>query len=170
MTKQTMLTLAAKIFGSTTGYAHCDIPCGIYDPHGAQIAALTVIRMADFIAELKKNHSDGDHYHDAQHDLIRVIKVKEDHAEMCKREIRVIWGDYFKPEMLEQYPNVNGLVHSIMQVASKARQSADRKDGEKLLELINEFSEIFWKTKGKQTKRVRAPYKPESEIVQPILE
>ena len=149
--------------GAEIAYAHCDIPCGIYDPHQAQIAALTVIRMADIIAEAKLAG------HDHTHELVRAIAVKEEHAEICKREVHVIWGDYFKPEMIEKYPNLHTLVHSIMQAGSKARQTEDRANGEKLLELVNEFAQIFWESKGMETKTVKAPYKPESDIVIPVL-
>lgn len=168
--QQTILKTAAALFGSTIAYAHCDIPCGIYDPHQAQIAALTTIRMADLITELKGLHASDDHHHNTEHDLIRIVNVKDQHAEICKREVAVIWGDYFKPEMIEKHPHLHELVHSIMQTASKTRQSDERANGEKLLELVNEFAKIFWETKGKETKEVTAPYKPEAKIVLPILE
>jgi len=139
-------------------YAHCDIPCGIYDPHQAQIAALTVIRMMDLIADTK-----------SEHDIARYIAVKEQHAELCKQEARIIWGDYFKADHTGSHPELNELTHEIMKLASVARQGVDRKDGVKLLEAINKFAEIFWETKGISTKRVKSPYKPEEEIVYPEL-
>lgn len=139
-------------------YAHCDIPCGIYDPRGAQEAALTVIRMMDLIAESKSNH-----------DTVRYVHTKEEHAERCKHEIRIIWGDYFKDEHLKEFPELHELVHQIMQYGSKARQGADRKIGQELLEKVNQFAEIFWKTKGVKTKRVTSPNKPEEELVYPEL-
>lgn len=162
---QFLLGAIAKLTSSSKAYAHCDIPCGIYDPHHAQLAALTVVRMADLIAETKTAHADHDH----THDLARAVMVKEEHAELCKKEIRVIWGDYFKPEMLEKYPELHALVHSIMQAGSKAKQNESREHGVKLLELVNLFAEIFWETKGKTTKKAPAPYKPELEVVYPVL-
>lgn len=163
--KQTILKNLAKITGYEIAHAHCDVPCGIYDPHQAIIGALTTIRMADIIKEIKEKHADGAH----QQDYMRAIAVKEQHADMCKKEVATIWGDYFKPEMVEQHPDLHNLVHSILQAASKAKQSEERANGEKLLELVNKFAEIFWQTKGKETKRVAAPYKPESEIVIPVF-
>lgn len=157
MLKQ-ILTFFDKFFPAQTVYAHCDIPCGIYDPHLAQIASLTVIRMIDLAAE-----------HRGQ-DLTRYILVKEEHAELVKREIRIIWGDYFKEEHFQKYPELAGLAHKIMQEASKARQTTDRAAAVALLESVNRFAEIFWETKGKKTRRVKAPYKPEEEIVIPIYE
>lgn len=164
---KTFLKFASKFTTPLTVYAHCDIPCGIYDPHQAQIGALTVIRMMDLLQELETTHQKQDkEYH---HSQTRAILVKEEHAELVKKEIRVIWGDYFKKEHFEKYPELTPLVHEIMQIGSKARQGMDREIGLQLLEAVNKFAEIFWKTKNLETKRVKTPYKPEAEIVMPKL-
>ncbi len=144
--------------------AHCDVPCGIYDPGTAQIAALTVVRMMDLMADLDAKGGERDaSYHNS---MARYIAVKEEHAEKAKHEIRVIWGDYFKKE---KHPDVAALVHKIMQLGSKARQTADREVGLQFVEAINEFAEIFWQTKGVKTKRAKAPYAPALEMVYPDL-
>ena len=156
-----------RVFHFDRARAHCDIPCGIYDPHQAQIAALTVIRMMDLMAELKAAHSPETVEY--QNSIARYILVKEEHAEMVKREVRVIWGDYIKQEHLDKYPELPGLVHKIMQLGSKARQTASREMACDLLVAVNRFVEIYWETKGIQTKRVKAPYKPGEEIVHPML-
>jgi nickel superoxide dismutase len=147
--------------------AHCDIPCGIYDPHLAQVAALTVIRMDDMIADLIAAHKE----HDAEfmNSMQRYVAVKEDHAELCKREIRVIFGDYFKKEHIDKYPELPELTHKIFQAGSKSRQTAGRDNGVQLLGLVNRFAEIYWETKGVPTKKVKAPYKPGEEITYPVL-
>jgi nickel superoxide dismutase len=147
--------------------AHCDVPCGIYDPHAAQIDALTVVRMLDLQADLDK--SNPEHSAAFRNSMVRYTLVKEEHAEKCKREIRVIWGDYFKAQHIEKYPQLHGLVHKIMTLGSKVRQTADRQNGLDLVEAVNEFAQIFWETKGVATKRVKAPYAPGLEIVYPIL-
>lgn len=148
--------------------AHCDIPCGIYDPHQAQIGALTVIRMVDLInkeAEVHGTKATAEFINS----ITRDIAVKEEHAELTKHEIRVIWGDFIKESHLEQYPQLHGLVHKIMQLGSKARQTVDRETAVALLEAVNEFAVIFWKIKGKETKRVKAPYSVTDEMVVPVL-
>lgn len=139
-------------------YAHCDIPCGIYDPHTAQLAVLTIVRMMDLIGASQ-----------SPHDIARYTAVKEEHAEKCKHEVRVIWGDYFRDEHLQKHPELHSLVYQIMQAASKTRQTSDRAAAAELLELVNKFAEIFWETKGIQTKRVKSPQKIEEEIVYPVL-
>lgn len=148
--------------------AHCDIPCGIYDPHQAQIGALTVIRMVDLIQEHTKEHDTMDHT-EFINSMARYIAVKEEHAELTKHEIRVIWGDFIKEAHLEEYPQLNGLVHKIMTLGSKARQTVNRETAMALLDAVNEFAEIFWQIKGKETKRVKAPYAPAEEVVYPVL-
>ena len=147
--------------------AHCDIPCGIYDPIIAQIGALTVVRMIDLMTDLDSKGGDkGKEYHNS---MSRYIAVKEEHAEKAKAEIRVIWGDYLKAQHLEKYPDTHALVHKIMQLGSKCRQTADRETALQFVEAINEFAQIFWETKGVATKRAKAPYAPALELVYPAL-
>lgn len=150
-----------------TASAHCDIPCKIYDPSTAHIAALTVIRMMDMIAELKEKEtlSVDDH---AQ--LGRLVAQKEEHAAKAKEEIRIIWGDYFKQPQFDQVAGIHELVHSIMLQGSKCRQNTDRAVGVEFLALINQFAEAFWSTKGVATYTATCPYPPSETVVYPKLE
>jgi nickel superoxide dismutase len=147
--------------------AHCDIPCGIYDPITAQISALTVIRMVDLMHTFVKEHTERDV--EFYNTMARYVAVKEQHAEDCKAEIRVIWGDYIKPAHVEKHPELHGLVHQIMQLGSKCRQTADREAAVAFLEAVNKFAEVFWETKGIAIKRAKAPYAPAEEVVYPVL-
>jgi nickel superoxide dismutase len=156
-----------KRFGFERAKAHCDIPCGIYDPITAQIAALTVVRMDDLMAELEGKGGQKDAAY--QNSMSRYVAVKEEHAEKAKHEIRVIWGDYIKPQHLEKHPELHGIVHKIMQLGSKSRQTADRENAVQLVEAVNQFAEIFWETKGVPVKRAKAPYAPNLEMVYPNL-
>lgn len=150
-----VLRLIDKVFPPKKVYAHCDIPCGIYDPHNAQVAAHTVIRMMSLIKDAKGN----------PHDIARLTKVKEDHAELVKYEVRVIWGDYFKPEHIEKNPKLHDLVFNIMKLGSKSKQGTDTKDAEELLTKVQEFAEIFWKSKDIGPIRVKAPYPSGGDMV-----
>lgn len=156
-----------RIFHFDTASAHCDIPCGIYDPHLAQLSALTVIRMLDLMADLDKDHKETDLAF--RNSMIRYVSVKEEHAELCKKEVRVIFGDYIKKEHIEKFPELPELTHKIMQAASKCRQTVARENALELLALVNHFAEIFWATKGIATKKAVAPYKPSEEVVYPVL-
>ncbi len=145
--------------------AHCDIPCKIYDPIVIQIAALTVVRIIDIIEEKKLDPSKSE---DAA-ELARLTLEKENQARIVKDETRIIWGDYFKEPQIEAFPDIHSLIHSIMLQGSKCKQSLARENAEKLVGLVNEFSEIFWKTKEVETSRVTAPYPPALEMVVPNL-
>lgn len=144
--------------------AHCDVPCGIYDPIVAQIAALSVVRMCDQIKALEKR-DDASYFNT----LARYIAVKESEAIKCKEEIRIIWGDFIKAPQLEAYPNIHEKVHSIMQKASAAKQHVCRDLAMELLKEVNEFAEIFWKIKGVKTKVAKCPYFPNEDVVYPDL-
>lgn len=156
-----------KVFGIDSVSAHCDIPCKIYDPISAQLAALSVIRFMDLINELdeKDTLSLAD-----QAQLMRLVQEKEVHAEKAKHEIRIIWGDYFKQPQFEQYPEVSQLVHDIMLTGSACKQGIEREKGLKLLSLINEFADAFWTTKGVNTFQATCPYPPQQTVVYPKLD
>jgi len=146
--------------------AHCDIPCGIYDPAVAQISALTVIRMVDLIAELEQK---GDLGVADQARLGRLVGEKEAHAVRAKEEVRIIWGDYFKQPQFDQVAGVNELVHKIMMQGSTCKQGVDRDAAVEFLNLINQFAEGFWKTKGVETFTATCPYPPAEQVVYPKL-
>ena len=151
-------------------FAHCDIPCGIYDPHQAQISVLTILRMNQLIAELPKpgpqtTPEERDAY---VHKLSRYTTVKEEHAELCKRELRVLWGDYFTPDHLKAYPELHTLFWEAMKGASKTRQEVNLQAAQDLLVKVQKIGEIFWKSKGADTKRQPSLQKSGGELLYPV--
>lgn len=164
-----MLRKIDEIFPPKVAFAHCDVPCGIYDPHEAQMAAHTVIRMTGMINDLKAS-SDNPEFDERKKiisQISRLTKVKEDHAELVKQQIRVIWGDYFKAEHLQKHKDVHELVFKIMKQASKVRQEVNLEEAQALLSSVQKFAEIFWETKGRKTIRVKSGYPTEGELVLP---
>ena len=141
-------------------YAHCDIPCGIYDPHQAQVAAHTAIRMTKMLVDLDEKDDKK-----ADHQIVRLTKVKEEHAELVKHEVRIIWGDFFKQEHIGKNPGLHDLVFNIMKLASKAKQEINEDAANELLVKVQEFAEIFWKVKGLEPVRIKSGYPTEGEIV-----
>lgn len=150
-------------------YAHCDIPCGIYDPHEAQIAALTVVRMMQLIGELPKPAAGAkpEEMEAYAAKLARYMAVKEQHAERVKAELRVIWGDYFTPDHLKAHPTIHETVFKVMKAASKARQGTNLGDAQELLTQVQQFAEVFWQTKGAKTHRFPSMQKSGGDIVYP---
>ena len=143
-----LTTRTARLFNPDTAYAHCDIPCGIYDPHQAQIAALTTIRMVQLIEALDSADLSAT---EKSARLGRYTATKEEHAELCKHELRVLWGDYFRPEHVEQHPQLHDLIFGAMKIASRVRQEVNADATQELLARTQEIAEIFWQTKGAGT-------------------
>ncbi len=165
--------LLSRLFPEEEAHAHCDIPCGIYDPHLALVGALTVVRMNQLINDLKApeapagqmpSKADRDRY---VHAVQRYTATKEEHAELVKREVRIIWGDFFKPEHLEKAPDLHNTVWNIMKLASKARQNIDMEAAQQLLDEVNKFAEAFWAAKGVATKRQSSNQAAGGEYVVP---
>ncbi|MEE8337957.1 MAG: superoxide dismutase, Ni [Dehalococcoidia bacterium] len=122
-----------------TAYAHCDIPCGIYDPAGAQLGAETVEKMMTLMA-------DGDA--SDINSQVRYIAIKEQHAELVKHEVRIIWGDFMKPPDIETAPNLHDVVWEIMRLGSACRQGTNVDDAKALRAKVDEFADIFAKVKA----------------------
>lgn len=121
-----------------TVYAHCDLPCGIYDPAQAKIEAQSVK------ACMQKYAASTDPDFKA-----RAVAIKEQRSNMVKEHLWVLWTDYFKPNHFEAYPNLNSLFNEATKLAGAGgtKGSNDVEVADKLLAKIDEISEIFWATK-----------------------
>ncbi|MCI4366430.1 MAG: superoxide dismutase, Ni [Thermoplasmata archaeon] len=152
-----------------TLHAHCDIPCGIYDPHEAQISALTALRMCQLIGELPKITPElkPEERVAAMAKLARYQVVKDQHCERVKTELRILWGDYFTPDHAKAHPTVHEAFWKAMKAASKTRQSIEVADAQELLNQVQQIAEIFWTTKGAKTHRVPSMQKAGGELVYP---
>jgi nickel superoxide dismutase len=124
-------------FGAPTPVsAHCDLMCGVYDPAQARIEAESVLKSAE-------------KYHDSDDPVFRqrAITIKEERAELVKHHLSVLWTDYFKPPHVEQFPQLHDLFWRAIKQAGEAKKSVDPAEGQKLLDLIGEISDIFAETK-----------------------
>jgi nickel superoxide dismutase len=138
-----MSRISSLLTPSTVVRAHCDVPCGIYDPAGALLGAKTVARMVEIIGGIpSEGRTDAD-----RNKFVRCVMVKEQHAELVKRDIQVIWSDYFKPEHLEKFPQIHELTWSILKLAGKNKQNVDAEAAAQLVAKVEEFGAIFWETK-----------------------
>lgn len=141
--------------------AHCDIPCGIYDPHNAQLAAHTIIRMTDFLGKVKAD----DGIIKAGHDMVRVTRVKEHHSDILEKELTTLENDYFKEEHYKEYENLGKLFSDANILGAKARQGIDLESANELLETVMQIAEIFYKSKNVEFVRVKSVYPTELQIV-----
>ena len=126
---------------TTVVRAHCDVPCGIYDPAEALLAAKTVARMVKLIDGVEGDDTA------ARNKFTRCVTVKEQHAEKVKKEVQVIWSDYFKPVHLEAHPDLHTKVWNLLKLAGENKQHIDAALAAKLEASVKEFSDIFWATK-----------------------
>ncbi len=162
---KTGFALINRIFPQEDAQAHCDIPCGIYDPHYAQVAALTVIRMNQLIDAMEPPAMEKAARDKYMHNLARYTATKDHHAELVKHEVRIIRGDFFKPE--NSPDDLPEIMEGIMKTASKARQNIDLAAATELLDLVNQFAEAFWKAKDVKTKKVPSNQAAGGEFVVP---
>ncbi len=121
--------------------AHCDIPCGIYDPISAKIAAQTVQKMVLRIEALE-------HGHDAAtaNTLSRYVAVKEQHAELCKHELRVLWADYTWPGT--DANEIAAKFNAALKLAGQCKQTVSMENAESLVAACDDIATVFWGTKG----------------------
>ena len=156
-----------KMFGNIpTASAHCDIPCGVYDARVIMYHAVSTLRQIDILLSLKDKGLSETAF---AMQVARNTAKKEEMAEKCKHETRVIWGDFMKPKNQEDMAKAHELAHGIMLAGSAVKQDLHREDGEKLVALCNDFAEMFWSSKGVKTKKVTTPYAPNIEVVEPDL-
>jgi nickel superoxide dismutase len=123
--------------------AHCDLPCGIYDPEQARIEAESTYKI------IEKLGANSDPVFTA-----RAIHIKEERADLVKHHLAVLWHDYFKPEHIEKVPNLHELFWNANKQVSKVKASTDLGDAKRLLDMIDEIDAAWKATGGEQKTRV----------------
>jgi nickel superoxide dismutase len=134
-----MSLLTRLLAPKTTAHAHCDLPCGVYDPAQARIEAESV----KAISEKYQANSDPEF-------RTRALIIKEQRSELVKHHLWVLWTDYFKPPHFEKYPQLNQLFNEATKLAGGGggtKSSTDVATADELLAKIDEITKIFWETK-----------------------
>jgi len=118
--------------------AHCDLPCGVYDPAQARIEAESV----KAIQEKYAGNEDPAF-------RMRALQIKEERADLVKHHLWVLWTDYFKPPHFEKYPQLHSLFNEATKLAGAggAKGSTDPATGQQLLDKVDEIAKVFWETK-----------------------
>src|SRR3954467_10931647 len=138
-----MFRVRSLLAPTTTVHAHCDLPCGVYDPEQARIEAESCYKIVE-----KYNASEDAGFR------IRCIHIKEERADLVKHHLDVLWHDYFKPEHLEKVPNLHDLFWQASKQVSKVKASTDAADSQRLLELIDQVDAAWKATGGAEKTRV----------------
>jgi nickel superoxide dismutase len=130
--------LVEKFVPQIAAYAHCDLPCGVYDPAQARIEAESVK------ACMEKFHASDDAEFKG-----RAIAIKEERSHKVKEHLWVLWTDYFKAPHFEKYPNLNELFNQATKLAGAGgtKGTVDVAVADQLLGKIDEIAVIFWETK-----------------------
>jgi nickel superoxide dismutase len=125
--------------------AHCDLPCGVYDPAQARIEAESVLAIQKKYQDAEANKKPSETAEDYR---TRCLLIKEERADLVKHHLWVLWTDYFKPNHLEQHPNLHELFWQATKEAGESKKSQDPAQGQKLLDLVGEIDKVFLATKA----------------------
>src|SRR2546430_10391962 len=128
--------LAGLLAPSRTVHAHCDLPCGVYDPAQARIEAESVKACQE-----KYEGSDDAVFRE------RAVQIKEERADLVKHHLWVLWTDYFKPEHLEKHADLHDKFWNATKLAGDSKRSLDPAQGQQLIDAIADIDKIFWVTK-----------------------
>lgn len=131
-------------FTPKIAYAHCDVPCGIYDVRPAQIAAETVAKMVNLIQAFDNTTATVSN----RNALIRAVWTKEEHARRCKEELLILWTDFFKPEHQEAFPSLHDTFWKAAKLCSKNKQEVNMEAAKELQAAVDEIAKIFAKAKA----------------------
>lgn len=135
------LKLLDTISKPRIAYAHCDVPCGIYDPKQAQIAAATVLRMVEKLVALPEGSSSLED----KNAFARMVLIKEEHARRCKEELLILWTDFFKPEHLQMFPDLHETFWKAAKLCSTNKQHVDSKAAKDLVKAVDDIAKMFVK-------------------------
>lgn len=139
-----------NLFPTEEVSAHCDGPCGVYDPASARIAAEAALSMTKKLLALEPPAPGNAQAMAAYLNTVsRYVQIKEEQAHIAKTELLVLWTDYFKPVHLEKYPDLHDTFWKAAKLCSAVKVGVSLEDAEKLLAAIKHIHEIFWATKGR---------------------
>jgi len=139
-----MLTIRDLFHPTRRVSAHCDLPCGVYDPDQARIEAESCLRIVEKYAA-----SDDPNFR------ARCIHIKEERADLVIGHLDDLWHDYFKPVHLEKYPDLHDTFWHATKQASTVKGSLDVEEARKLLTMIDRIGEMWNETGGPEKTRVQ---------------
>jgi nickel superoxide dismutase len=135
-----------RMVPSQIAYAHCDVPCGLYTPDAALLAADTVVKMTEKILAL----GEGNLSREDAHALVRATWTKEEHARKCKEELLILWTDFFKPEHLTAFPDLHETFWKAAKLCSKVKQSVDLEAARELRAAVEKIASMLAQAKAKK--------------------
>ncbi len=144
-------------FPAKSVHAHCDGPCGVYDPASTRVAAEAVLSMTKKLIALappeNTNHSEWATYSNT---FSRFVAVKEEQAQEAKKQLLILWTDYFKPEHLAAFPDLHDTFWKAAKLCSACKVNIDQEKAEELMKSVEKIHHMFWKSKGRSDAWVTA--------------
>jgi|TARA_Y100000996_G_C22234995_1_gene525266 nickel superoxide dismutase len=136
--------------------AHCDGPCGVYDPASARIAGEAVQSMTNKMLALEENHSSDSNSAAYINTMSRYAAIKEEEAQKCKDELLVLWTDFFKPQHLEGNPDLHNTFWQAAKLCSACKVEVSAVHAQELMDAIEGIHNMFWAAKGREISWIRA--------------
>ena len=136
-------------------FAHCDGPCGVYDPASARVAAEAVQSMTNKMVALSSGDADKSSA-SYINTMSRYAAIKEEEAQKCKDELLVLWTDFFKPQHLESNPDLHTTFWMAAKLCSACKVEVSEQHAQELMDAVEDIHNMFWATKGREVTWVRA--------------
>jgi nickel superoxide dismutase len=137
--------------------AHCDGPCGVYDPASARVAGEAVQSMTKKMLALEcPDNSDGAAMAAYLNTMSRYAAIKEEEAQKCKKELLVLWTDFFKPQHLEGNPNLHNIFWQAAKLCSACKVEVSAVHAQELMDAIEAIHHLFWGAKDRDVPWVLA--------------
>ena len=144
-------------FSKMNVYAHCDGPCGVYDPASARVAAEAVLSMTKKLIDLNPpENTNSEEWSAYNNTFSRYVAIKEEQAKETKKEILILWTDYFKPVHLESNPNLHEIIWKATKLCSACKVNIDQGQAEELMSYVEQIHNIFWQSKGRSDSFIKA--------------
>jgi nickel superoxide dismutase len=150
-------TLIAKASPASAVQAHCDGPCGVYDPASARVTAEAVVSMTKKILALEAP-APGDAAAQVAYNntLSRFIAIKEEQAQKTKEDLLILWTDYFKPVHLEKFPDLHDTFWKAAKLCSACKVEVSQQHADELMAAVEKIHNMFWASKEREVAFVKA--------------
>ncbi len=143
------LSVLLKKLPAQKVHAHCDGPCGVYDPSSARVAAEAVLSMTKKLKALSPEGNDAASIAAYNNTFSRFVAIKEEQAQEAKKELLILWTDYFKPEHLSAYPDLHDTFWKAAKLCSACKVNIDQSKAEQLMQSVEKIHNMFWTSKGR---------------------
>lgn len=133
-----------------TADAHCDGPCGVYDPASARIAAEAAVSMTKKLLALEvPSPSDKDAYVKYHNTFSRYVRIKDEQAHLCKEELLVLWTDFIKPQHVAANPEIHNIFWKAAKLCSTVKVHVSLEAANELMDTMEQVHNLFWGIKGR---------------------